>query len=399
MTTQLFLKNNTKKIIILISLISLISLFCIIIHKKYLIYSILYTTPFIPKKEIRPNILNDYVKDYEIVKRLETIFYERIKKGNDYCKKEYIDILNKIKQNKNKIETMTLDVLNESNYYKLQDFIKERKPVVLKNYFKNIHSIYSSENIINTHGDVDVVLTGENGTNLDKLKKIKTNTKLYAQNCSKLTLIDKSYNDNLPLKELKASKWQFTSSQLFISLQRGTGIPYHCAHDDNFFFMLEGKKRWTFIDPAYTFLINPYITKCRNYFMSLIGSNTLHSDENSPLYNYIPKYEYILEKGDLLYNPSFWWHSIDNHTETTVGMSTRWYRYLNYDTTNKWMIKVLESWKSIKEREKFMSSNKSIVVDEHSHTMEGAWDKISSCGYEEMIEKYPYLFKRLFIHK
>ncbi|RYH19390.1 hypothetical protein EON65_26145 [archaeon] len=38
-----------------------------------------------------------------------------------------------------------------------------------------------------------------------------------------------------------------------------------------------------------------------------------------PLFQYCPVYGTVLDEGDVLFNPPYWWHSIRNVTETTVG--------------------------------------------------------------------------------
>ena len=38
-----------------------------------------------------------------------------------------------------------------------------------------------------------------------------------------------------------------------------------------------------------------------------------------PLFQYCPVYSTVLDEGDVLFNPPYWWHSIRNVTETTVG--------------------------------------------------------------------------------
>ena len=46
--------------------------------------------------------------------------------------------------------------------------------------------------------------------------------------------------------------------------------------------------------------------------------------EETPLYRYCPRYTVELEPGDMLLNPPWWYHAVQNLSETTVGVSTRW---------------------------------------------------------------------------
>ena len=269
--------------------------------------------------------------------------------------------------------------------------MNEKKPVILKNYYKNIDKIYSVDSILKKHYNDKVILTDENGTTYDILGKITQNRKIYAQNISNITEKDTNYNDNLPVELIDKLRngVSFYSTQMFLSISKNTGLPFHCAYDDNLFFMLEGKKKWTFIDPSYTYLIHPYITNCRNYFISLTGSNVYNSKKMSPLYEYIPKYESILESGDLLYNPSLWWHSVNNETEKTLGISSRWFTNNHNICPNLWMTKVMLSdisshYRSLVKIKNFEKMKKGVLT----------WSDISTCGYKDIIKKYPYVFKR-----
>jgi hypothetical protein len=43
------------------------------------------------------------------------------------------------------------------------------------------------------------------------------------------------------------------------------------------------------------------------------------------LFQYCPVYTAVLEPGDVLFNPPFWWHSIKNITETSTAVASRWH--------------------------------------------------------------------------
>ena len=43
-----------------------------------------------------------------------------------------------------------------------------------------------------------------------------------------------------------------------------------------------------------------------------------------PLMMSCPRVEVVLEPGDVLINPPWWWHEIENVSETTVAVATRW---------------------------------------------------------------------------
>lgn len=96
-----------------------------------------------------------------------------------------------------------------------------------------------------------------------------------------------------------------------------SGSSLHCAVGGNFFFNIYGHKRWTLIDPKYT----PYLssTPAHNFSFVISGEDT---DNPSDLLKKIPKYEIILEPGDILFNPPWWWHSVYNE-DFTIACAVR----------------------------------------------------------------------------
>lgn len=118
-----------------------------------------------------------------------------------------------------------------------------------------------------------------------------------------------------------------TISQIFLSLVSGNGTPMHSAFSHNFFFMIEGRKKWTFWHPDYLCMVYPYFPENGIYFGSYSGIRDLTDENISKQYRllqYAPSYEIILEEGDVLFNPGPWWHAIKNVTNTSLAIATRW---------------------------------------------------------------------------
>jgi len=113
-------------------------------------------------------------------------------------------------------------------------------------------------------------------------------------------------------------------TQLFMGRKK-TRAPMHNACFWNFFYMLDGKKKWSFVDPNYSVFAYPY------YLMGRASGFTHCPDPNDydkktyPLFEYCPVYEVTLEPGDLLALPPWWWHAVENLTERSVGVATRWF--------------------------------------------------------------------------
>lgn len=111
--------------------------------------------------------------------------------------------------------------------------------------------------------------------------------------------------------------------QLFVG-REGTGTAFHHAAVYNWFYQIDGKKHWWFVDPYDSYLIYPIYLLGRAAGASAI----LFPDEFNPTFNlfpYCPVYSAVLDPGDVLFNPPWWWHAIKNVTPTTVAVASRWH--------------------------------------------------------------------------
>jgi len=122
--------------------------------------------------------------------------------------------------------------------------------------------------------------------------------------------------DLIKLNEITPIQYSGTS-QLFFG-PKGTGTTLHCALKSNIFYNVKGQKKWTFIDPKYSEYLTPVLSN-NGYF---VVSRLNYFNDKSLLRN-IPKFEYVLEEGDVLFNPSWWWHCVENLSEYTIGVANR----------------------------------------------------------------------------
>jgi hypothetical protein len=117
---------------------------------------------------------------------------------------------------------------------------------------------------------------------------------------------------------------EILSTQIFISNANGrTG--YHCAAGGNFFLQVYGRKRWVFVNPRHSPFMYPTIRKDFFYSGSPVDVRLDPEEqlrEGYGLYNLVPKYEVVLEPGDVLYSPQWWWHTIDN-LSLSIGVAMR----------------------------------------------------------------------------
>jgi hypothetical protein len=112
--------------------------------------------------------------------------------------------------------------------------------------------------------------------------------------------------------------------QLFVG-REGTGSPFHHASVYNMFYQIHGRKQWWFIDPYDTALSYPMCLAGRGAAALMTLWPHQYNKEAFPLFEFCPVYTSVLEAGDVLFNPPYWWHSIKNIDETTVGSASRWH--------------------------------------------------------------------------
>ena len=106
--------------------------------------------------------------------------------------------------------------------------------------------------------------------------------------------------------------------QLFLG-GAGTRTETHCAIGNNVFVQAYGEKIWRFVAPQFGGALEPMPTG-RPYFASRA---TLH-DESLDSHPDAPVHLVHLREGDVLLVPPFWWHQVDNPTES-IGVAGRWH--------------------------------------------------------------------------
>ncbi len=119
----------------------------------------------------------------------------------------------------------------------------------------------------------------------------------------------------------KLGAFSYVSSQLFAG-STYAGSPAHFAVSPNLFYMIEGGKRWTIVDPAFSYLTYAVLNPIDG-FTALCWMDEADA-ERCPLYRFCPRFEVDLKPGDLLYNPRYWMHSVVNLTKQSVGVAVRW---------------------------------------------------------------------------
>jgi hypothetical protein len=178
----------------------------------------------------------------------------------------------------------------------------------------------------------------------EMVANIRNNGEYYANNLEDLFNNHPELRNDLLLREIEAyscaarpehspgkkrgwrlPRWgEILSTQIFITNENGrTG--YHCAAGGNFFVQVYGRKRWVFVNPRHSPFMYPVIRKDFFYSGSPVDVRLGSEEqlrEGYALYNLIPKYEVVLEPGDVLYSPQWWWHCVDN-LSLSIGVAMR----------------------------------------------------------------------------
>lgn len=101
----------------------------------------------------------------------------------------------------------------------------------------------------------------------------------------------------------------------------GSTTAMHNAIGSNHFIQLEGRKRWHIVSPAWTPALDVELDRAP-YFFSLADVRN-PDPERFPHLDRVEVLVADLEAGDVLYNPPFFWHQVENLTPSIgVGMRT-----------------------------------------------------------------------------
>ena len=292
---------------------------------------------------------NQTVHNLEI--QLQTILILRAKTRNNHLASDYVrelesDLFREVsRHSRQRPSTPKIcDYKQKSGKHSLFKCIRAQRPAVIKNFQFKARS-WTVSQLLKEYGEKEFLLTQKGNTfkNL-QLKEIQGND-LYLANSGRFT-------DNIPnflahfapisCKRLWSRADQqtpryLTSYQLFMSDHPELGTPCHndLSGDCNLFFQIEGRKKWTLIDPNFTLMIYPVIPPEPSYGESLIDQYDMKPDPRARLFQYCPHQEVTLEPGDVLFIPPYYWHSVRNVESRTLAVATRWGDPLN--NSDEWL--------------------------------------------------------------
>ncbi len=217
-------------------------------------------------------------------------------------------------------------------------YLNTYKPVVLKGFAKKWDSCknWSLEFFKDLHGDDEIVMkdymnfkNGYQTTTLGEvIDGIRDGMGKYYRFYPLLTRHPEHIAD-FDYKWLRECRQKDTigeAFQVFIG-GAGTGTPLHSSFSPNLFVQAYGKKKWRIFSDHYSTIVDP--APARNFHRDAPTVNGKQFDpfnpdyDTFPIYKYIDIYETELEAGDILWNPPYYWHAVQNPVDC-IGVGYRW---------------------------------------------------------------------------
>jgi len=119
----------------------------------------------------------------------------------------------------------------------------------------------------------------------------------------------------------QSKKW--LNARVYIGGEN-TSTAIHHAPITNLFIQIFGQKKWDLFPPQYSPFMYPVPSRT-TYFGGKVDYRC-PDDKKTPLFKYCDRYTTILQPGDILFVPPFWWHAVSNIT-STIAISFWWYRF------------------------------------------------------------------------
>ena len=105
--------------------------------------------------------------------------------------------------------------------------------------------------------------------------------------------------------------------QLFIGGPR-TSTSMHCAIGSNLFIQVHGRKQWWIYSNKEAPLLEPIVDR------SVFFRSHANSEDPEGIFKKARGWTVVLEPGDILYNPPFFWHQVRG-LDTNIGVGFRWF--------------------------------------------------------------------------
>ncbi len=250
--------------------------------------------------------------------RVEASFNRHIAKVEDYVAKHYPVV-------EKETPLPEYDWRKGSPQEFFERYVKTPQPVVLRGFALQTEAVkkWDFDYIVEKCGEVDVNITSPDRDYPGKLKEVR-DPSLYCANADAPFKAFPELSEELSIPKLQPYlQRRHIWDQMFIG-QNSTGSGYHCAGVWNFFVMVAGRKKWTFVDPELSWMIYPSMVTGALAYAAMVSFPDRADLSLYRLYNYCPRFSVELNPGDVLFNPPWWWHCVHNLTPTSVAVATRW---------------------------------------------------------------------------
>lgn len=239
------------------------------------------------------------------------------------------------------IPIITSDELTQEIFEQLSD--NYRKPVIIKDYLKETNAVklwdenYLNE-IIDNNFEITIIEKDEELKLKDyKMKEFFENMKtkyIYINNDNTIfsnypklfTDIKDKFNELIDTLKNTGLR-NIHIANLFIGYNtpdKVKGSNTHCGGSGNFFCMIKGSKKWTLVDPKYSIFLKGRVSESGIHAQTLFDMPDTHISKDPPILEYLPRYEIVLEAGDILWNAPWWWHRIRNMNDgLNIGLAIR----------------------------------------------------------------------------
>ncbi len=212
----------------------------------------------------------------------------------------------------------------------------QHTPVIFEGLARQLGVLdaWQLDDLVRDHSDAKFWVTntdltefeGTLGDLLDEMLSGKETGK-YVRGANDIFLERPELEEALPLdvfRRLLGDLGHHFGTELFMG-GKGTGSPFHCAPFFNGFTLIHGEKQWQFIHPSFTPWMYPLLHHT-GFSMSRLDHRAPPEviAERWPLYTRVTRMTARLVAGDVLINPPWWWHSVDNLSPSSIAVATRW---------------------------------------------------------------------------
>jgi len=220
----------------------------------------------------------------------------------------------------------------------------ENPPIVAKGLIKDTIAVktWTHEHLMKSYGDLEIVAweygtaTSASRQHFDKLKLAEvlrsqldetTPTSYYINNSAEIFsdyphLADEMGSEKV-LEIFKGHSIN-TFNQLFVGSLKTWGTDWHLGNAISCALMINGVKRWYFIDPRLTYVLKPFFNGSNGLGTQTEIRRELDSYRSqNPLYAYAPKFYVDIEPGDVIFFNKFWPHSVINISPVQIMANMR----------------------------------------------------------------------------